>query len=334
MTDPLRIGLLGAARIAPKAICDPAKVVSGVKLQGVAARDRQRASLFADTHGFEEVFDSYESLIESDRIDLVYNPLPINRHAEWTIRALEAGKHVLCEKPFAMNADEAKTMLDAAERSGKRVIEAFHYRYHPAFETCRKWILDGVVGEVRRIDADFSVQIRDSDDEIRQLPETGGGAMMDLGCYPLSWTLNLLGDQLELTGADATVTRRGVDESMTAHLQHLGSGAQAHLTTTMAQGTPFTAKMTITGTEGVITFINPLAPHVGGSLSVVRGGKEETRKIAPMSAISTYTWQLDAVRRGLQTGDALPTEGEATLRQQTLLDAIYEAAGLRHLRYR
>ncbi len=334
MSEPLRLGLLGAARISPKAVCAPAKVVAGVTLQGVAARDRQRASLFAEEHGVEEVFDSYESLIESDRIDLVYNPLPINRHAEWTIRALEAGKHVLCEKPFAMNAGEAKAMLDAAERSGKRVIEAFHYRYHPAFQQCLQWILDGVIGEVRQIDADFSVQIRDSDDEIRQLPETGGGAMMDLGCYPLSWALNLLGNQLDLIEAEATVTSRGVDESMTARLQHPGSGAKVHLTTTMAQGTPFNAQMTITGTDGKISFVNPLAPHFGGQLSYIQGESEQTRQHAPVSAISTYTWQLDAVRRALKTGEGLPTEGKAALRQQTLLDAIYEAAGLRHLRDR
>ncbi|MEQ8558546.1 MAG: Gfo/Idh/MocA family oxidoreductase [Henriciella sp.] len=333
MASSLRIGLLGAARITPKAVCEPAHVVGRCSLRGVAARDKQRASLFAEEHGIEEVFDSYESLIESDEIDLIYNPLPINRHAEWTIRALEAGKHVLCEKPFAMNVEEAKAMLAAARKSGKRVIEAFHYRYHPAFAACMDWIGSGRIGEVRRVDADFSVQIRDSDDEIRQLPETGGGAMMDLGCYPLSWALNLFGDNLEFVDSRAELTARGVDESMQARLQH-DSGAFVHLTTSMAQGTAFKAEMTIAGSDGLIHFINPLAPHLGASLSLITADGEETDQWGPISPISTYTWQLAALVEALETGAALPTEGEIILRQQQMLDAIYEDAGLRSLRYR
>lgn len=333
MPSNLRIGLLGAARIAPKAVCEPAHVVARCSLRGLAARDRARAGQFADAHGIEEVFDSYESLIESDDIDLVYNPLPINLHAEWTIRALEAGKHVLCEKPFAMNMDEARAMLAAAEKSGKRVIEAFHYRYHPAFQKCLDWIAAGRIGPVRRIDADFSVAIRDSDNEIRQLPETGGGAMMDLGCYPLNWALSIFEGSLDFVDSRAELTMRGVDKSMQARLRNDG-GAWVHLTTTMAPGTPFKAEMTIAGEDGLIHFINPLAPHNGGSLSLITANGEETDQWTPISPISTYTWQLAAIVGALETGAPLPTEGPAILRQQQLLDAIYEAAGLRGLRYR
>ena len=332
MSSNLRIGLLGAARIAPMAVCEPAHVVARCSLRGIAARDRARAGQFADAHGIEEVFDSYESLIESDDIDLVYNPLPIYLHAEWTIRALEAGKHVLCEKPFAMNMDEARAMLAAAEKSGKRVIEAFHYRYHPAFQQCMDWIAEGQIGEVTRIDADFSVEIRDSDEEIRQLPETGGGAMMDLGCYPLSWTLNLLGPGLKVIDAKAETTRRGVDESIQARLRH--GDIWVHLTTSMAKGTPFNAEMTIAGTEGLIHFKNPLAPHLGGSLSAIASDRSWQRLARDVSPISTYTWQLAAIVDALKTGAPLPTEGQVILDQQAGLDAIYEAAGLRDLRYR
>lgn len=333
MTKPLKIGILGAARIAPKAVCAPATVISRCALAGVAARNKQRASLFAEEHGISAVYDSYESLIESDEIDLIYNPLPINLHAEWTIRALEAGKHVLCEKPFAMNFDEAKAMQAAADKSGKRLIEAFHYRYHPVFEACRDWIAAGRIGDITRVDASFNVQIRDSDEEIRQLPETGGGAMMDLGCYPLSWVLNLLGTELSLVDATAELTSRGVDESMRVRMQH-PSGAWAHLTTTMAQGTPFNAEMTIAGTDGLIYFQNPLAPHTNGSLSLRKADGSEVDQFRPVSPVSTYTWQLAAIVSALETGSPLPTEGDIILRQQEMLDAIYEDAGLRSLRYR
>lgn len=330
MTKPLRIGLLGAARISPKAICNPARVVSGVKLQGVAARDRQRANLFAETHGIAEVFDSYESLVESDEIDLIYNPLPINRHAEWTIRALEAGKHVFCEKPFAMNAGEADAMLDAADRAGKRVIEAFHNRYHPAFEQCLAWICEGRIGDIQSLDGVFNVEIRDSDTEIRHLIETGGGAMMDLGCYPLNWILQIMGTEPDRVEAEAKLTRRGVDETMEATL-HFGEGAKASIRTHMGPGTPFEAKLRIVGTKGKIEFENPVQTHINGALTLTGENGHETVRASP---ISTYTWQLEALALGLASGAPLPTEGEAIARQQRQLDAIYDAAGLRHLRYR
>ena len=138
MSSLLKIGILGAARIAPKAVCDPARVVSGVTVAGLAARNKDRAQAFAAKHGVETVYPSYEALITSPEIDLVYNPLPINLHAEWSIRALEAGKHVLCEKPFAMNLDEAKAMQAAADRSGKRLITiATTLLSRPAWTGCR-----------------------------------------------------------------------------------------------------------------------------------------------------------------------------------------------------
>jgi predicted dehydrogenase len=332
MPSPLKIGILGAARIAPKAVCDPARVVSGVTLAGVAARNTDKAQAFADQHGVETVYPSYEALIASPDIDLVYNPLPINLHAEWTIKALEAGKHVLCEKPFAMNLDEAKAMQAAAEKAGKRLIEAYHYRYHPAFAACMDWLEQGRIGDITRIDADFSVEIRDSDEEIRQLPETGGGAMMDLGCYPLSWSLHLRGPELTVVDAKAETTKRGVDETLEARLR--SGDTWVHLTTSMAQGTRFNAEMTIAGTEGLIHFGNPLAPHLGGSVSMRRADGSEVDQLRPVSAISTYTWQLAAIVDALKSGRQLPTEGQVILDQQERLDAIYESAGLRHLRYR
>lgn len=332
MPSPLKIGILGAARIAPKAVCDPARVLSVVETTAIAARDQERARAFAAENKVRTALDSYDALIESPDVDLVYNPLPINLHAEWTIKALEAGKHVLCEKPFAMNSDEAKAMVAASGKSGKRLIEAFHYRYHPAFRQCLSWVNEGRIGEIESIDAEFSVEIRDSDDEIRQLPETGGGAMMDLGCYPLHWVLNLLEEDPSKIDAQAVRTDRGVDESMMVMLGY-ASGRQVNINTSMATGQPFKASLHIHGTRGKILFENPLAPQAGGSLRLVdmASGKKEEAEISP---ITTYTWQLGLISLALNSGDDLPTEGPIILRQQKALDDIYESAGLRDLRYR
>jgi predicted dehydrogenase len=320
------IGLLGAARITDKAVVHPARVIPQVKLAAIAARDPERASVYADTHGIETVLEGYQALIEADSVDLVYNPLPINLHAEWTIKALEAGKHVLCEKPFAMNADETRAMLAAADKSGKRLIEAFHYRYHPAFETCLDWVRSGEIGEIREIEAVFNVGIADNGTEIRHRVETGGGAMMDLGCYPLHWALSLMGEGPSSVEAKAELTSVGVDEIMSA-TRGFESGAVAKLKTTMAEGTPFRADMRIIGTEGEIEFKNPLAPHMGASLKIAGGAD------AVINPISTYTFQLAHIVNALATGMPLATEGEMILRQQLALDAVYEAAGLRSLRY-
>ncbi|MEP1145177.1 MAG: Gfo/Idh/MocA family oxidoreductase [Henriciella sp.] len=322
----LGIGVFGAARITAKALVHPAQVTPQCQLVAIAARDRSRAEAYAKKHEFAQVFDSYAGVLASEQVDLVYNPLPINLHAEWTIKALEAGKHVLCEKPFAMNADEARAMLAASEKAGKRLVEAFHYRYHPAFETCLAWLASDEIGELKEIHAAFDVTIKDNGTEIRHRVETGGGAMMDLGCYPLHWALTIAGSAPSDIKASATLTKAGVDETLQADLG-FASGIAAHLTTDMSQGTPFRAEMKLIGSKGEIEFINPLAPHAGARLRSSSGREAE------ISPISTYTYQLASVLRAIQLGTPLPTEGEMILRQQEALDEIYAAAGLCHLRY-
>jgi len=325
----MRIGILGAARITPKAIVNPAKVIPTARLQGVAARNPERAAEFAATHGVAEVYASYAELIASPDIDLIYNPLPIHLHAPWTIRALQAGKHVLCEKPFAMNMSEADAMLAAADASGKRLIEAFHYRYHPAFQTCLDWIKAGEIGEITHVEANFDVPIPDDGTEIRHRVETGGGAMMDLGCYPLSWALMVMEGAPTKITAEASLTQAGVDESMRAELG-FANGARASLSSNMAADAPFSADMTIAGSDGKIVFNVPIAPyHPGGKLTAhtPRGVID-----APVPRITTYTYQLDAVLSAIRNDTPLPTEGRAILDQQDTLDKIYAAAGLAHLR--
>ena len=325
----LTIGVLGAARIAPKAVIDPARVVHGVKVLAVAARQRDRATEFAAVHGIETVYDDYRALIEDPKIDLVYNALPIHLHAPWSIAALRAKKHVLCEKPFAMNLSEAELMLAAARDNQVRIIEAFHYRYHPGFDAALAWLDEPGVGPIRRVEAAFDVPIPYRPSEIRHHKETGGGAFMDLGCYCVSWALSVLNDEPTEITADARLTTHGVDEQMTARLV-FASGTEAELSASMAPDVPLRRFLKITGDRGEMHFDNPLALHEGARITLTRPtGEPWTQTV---SALTTYTWQLQAVVRALDTGTALPTEGEAILRQQRVLDAVYDAAGLRHLR--
>lgn len=324
----MRIGLLGAAKITSSAIVAPAKVMPSAVLQGVAARDRLRAQAFAERHGVATAFDDYASLVSADEIDLVYNALPINLHAEWTIKALQAGKHVLCEKPFAMNAEEARRMIDAASAADVRVIEAFHHHYHPAFGIFLDWVSSAAIGEIKEIAAEFNVSIADDGVEIRYRPETGGGAMMDLGCYPVSWALSVMNAPPSSITASATMTASGIDESMSTELG-FANGTVARLVASMAPSQLFSAKLRVVGAIGEIDFVNPLAPHIGASLQMTSAGQRQT---APINRISTHTHQLAALLDAIETSAALPTEGSAILRQQETLDAIYKSAGLAHLR--
>src|SRR2546427_7948192 len=139
----LRLGTLGAARIAPAALIRPARRVDEAEVVAVAARDPQRAARFASKHGVARVHESYDALLDDPEVDAVYNPLPNGLHARWTIAALEAGKHVLCEKPFTANAAEAETVASVAARTGRVLMEAFHYRYHPLAERMRAIVESG-----------------------------------------------------------------------------------------------------------------------------------------------------------------------------------------------
>jgi predicted dehydrogenase len=325
----IRIGTLGAAKITPLALLQPAAVIPATAVVAVGASTRVKAETFAATHGIPGIYDSYEALVDAPDIDLVYNALPINRHADLSIRALEAGKDVLCEKPFAMNAAEAEAVGAAAERTGRRVIEAFHYRYHPAFIACLTAVREGHIGTIKSIDARFAIGIPFDPAEIRHRPDTGGGAMMDLGCYPLHWTLTLLDAAPTDVQAVGTLTAGGVDESMDAELA-FADGATARLHCSMAGGLPFSATLEVQGSRGSILFENPLHPHSGGSLVIVNEDRQETIAINP---ITTYTWQLATLVDALRSGETLPTEGAATLRQQRALDAVYAAAGLENLRF-
>ena len=326
----MRIGCLGAARITPNAIIHPARVRPGAMLQSIAARDPERARSFAEAHGFKRHDADYAALVSAPDIDIIYNALPINLHAEWSIRALQAGKHVICEKPFAMNVREASQVLAAARVAGKRVIEAFHYRYHPGFLQALAWIDAGEIGLVSSIDAVFNVGIDDRGGiEIRHQPETGGGAFMDLGCYPLSWTLSMLRMRPVHIDARASLTPRGVDEKMEATLTFPGA-VTARLSASMATGEAFAARLHVKGSKGEILFVNPLAPHHGGVLTLKAGPKTLSPRI---SRISTYTWQLDTILFALEAQMPVPTEGEAIIMQQEVLDGVYAAAGLKALRY-
>ena len=324
----LRFGILGAAKIAPLALLQPARDVPGAVVVAVAARDRARAERFAAKHGIPEVAADYDALLALHEVDVVYNALPTALHAHWTQRALRAGKHVLCEKPFASNAREAEAMWAEAERSGRRLVEAFHWRYHPLAARILEICAGGALGRIERLAASFSAPIRDRSD-IRWNLALGGGASMDLGCYPVHWCRSVMGVEPEVIAAEAREGPPRVDVSMRAELRFPGApgGAPvaALVSCSMDGDAPFEASLEVTGSDGVLHVRNPLAPQLGHLLELRRGGERQQETVPGRS---TYHHQLEAVVPAIRSGAPLPTGGADAVANLRVLDGIYRAAGL------
>lgn len=325
---PIRFGVLGAARITPAALVYPAETIDAVELALIAARDRVRAEDFAREHRFAGVADDYASVIESD-VDAVYIPLPISAHAEWTLAALAAGKHVLCEKAIASNAEEARALAEAASASKRVLMEAFHYRYHPLFGRIVECLASGAIGAPRRAEARFCVPHIQAGD-IRLDYATGGGALMDLGCYCVHWLRHATGREPIVRAARAEVGPPEVDIVMDAELEFPSLQNEAPLTAraycSMNPDEPMAAALTIEGSSGRLEVRNPIAPQMGHRLTLenAEGTLEEEVDRTP-----TYTYQLAAFTAAVRGERTNLTDGEDAVRNMQVIDAIYAAAGMR-----
>ncbi|MEZ4216879.1 MAG: Gfo/Idh/MocA family oxidoreductase [Myxococcota bacterium] len=319
----LRIGILGAARIAPAALVTPARSVDGAIVAAVAARDAARAEAFARKHGIARVARDYAELVEDRELDAIYNPLPNGLHAEWTIRALEAGKHVLCEKPLAANADEARAMAAAAARTGRVLMEAFHWRYHRAAERAIEIVRSGELGRVERVEAAMCFPLPLFGD-IRYRLDLAGGATMDAGCYAVSIARHLAGEEPAVASARAKLRSPGVDRALVGELA-FPSGASGRVRASMWSARLLDLSARVVGSEGELRFLNPVMPQLLHRLRVRTRSGTRTERAA---GEPTYTAQLRAFVRAVDEGAAIPTDGNDGVANMVVIDALYRAAGL------
>lgn len=320
----LRFGILGAARIAPMAIVRPARYLQGVEVIAVAARDEARAQRFARRHGLAKVHRSYEELLADPELDAVYVPLPNSHHAEWAIRALEAGKHVLCEKPLASNAREAERMIEAAERSNRLLVEAFHWRHHPLAARMREIVTSGELGELRYVETAMCIPLPLPGD-IRYRLDLAGGATMDTGCYAMDIARFLADQEPEVVSAEARLSSPRVDRWMRAELR-FPDGASGRVTCALFSTTLVDVRARVVGSRGELRVFNPVAPHLFHRLTVVTaGGAVRREKIA---GDATYTHQLRAFAAAFR-GESAPVPALASsLANMRAIDAVYAASGL------
>jgi predicted dehydrogenase len=321
--EPLRIGTLGAARITPAALVRPAARRGDAVVVAVAARDRAKAERFAARRKIPKVHDSYAALLDDPDVEAVYNPLPNGLHGYWTIAALEAGKHVLCEKPFTANAEEAEAVAAVADRTGLVVMEAFHWRYHPLAARLREILDSGQIGPVRRVETRMMFPLPVPGD-IRWNLALAGGSTMDMGCYTVHQLRMLAGAEPEVTSARAKLLSPGVDRWMRAEMA-FPDGATGSIETGMLAGRPPAMDARVTGEHGALKVTNLTAPQFFHKLTVTtleRTTRERVRGEA------TYWYQLGAFVAAVREGAPVLTPPGDSIANMRVIDAIYGAAGL------
>jgi predicted dehydrogenase len=317
----LRIGVLGAARITRDALIKPARRVEGVDVVAIAARDSQRAKEAAAKHSIPNVLESYEAMLADPEIDAVYIPLPNGLHGRWTLAAIDAGKHVLCEKPFTANADEARRVAKAAKSSRVVVMEAHHSSHHPQTKRAAEIVQGGMLGELESAEAAFIVPMPPSGD-IRWNLGLAGGSLMDLGCYPVRWLRDVLGVAPTVMAAAAS-DRNGIDASMDARLDY--AGVPGRVRAAMWTNPPMLIGAEVRGRAGVMKVRMPFQPQIKGKISVDGPGlrlREKGDKHA------SYAYQLEAFRDAVVAGGPNLTDSAAAIETMQTIDDIYRAAGM------
>ncbi len=323
MTQVYRIGLLGASRIARGAIFAPLRDDPRFVVSSVGARDSERARAYAEKYAIPAVADDYAALISRDDVDIVYNALPPAGHAQWTIAALQAGKPVLCEKPFARNAAEAEAMVAASRAAGLPLLEAFHYRFHTVIRQAEDMVRQGALGALHTGAAEFNLSIPRSPGELRWSREQGGGAMMDLGCYPLHAMRTLTGMEPEVVSAQAVFDNEGdgADAAMRAELVFPGGVSVSIACSMISENREIWLRLD--GERGRLEITNFVAPQIGCRFVTTIDGESVEH---PTDGRTSYAAQLDHLYE-VMTGAAQPmTGGFDAIDTMTAIDAIHGAA--------
>lgn len=270
----LNWGLLSTARI-NRALIPPLRASKRNQLLAIASRTQESADTYAREWKIPRTHGSYEALLADPEIDVIYNPLPNHLHAEWTIKAVEAGKHVLCEKPLALRVEEVDAIQDAARKYGRVVAEAFMYRHHPQTLMVQELVQNGSLGTIKLIRGSFSY-VLSREGDVRLKPEMGGGSIWDIGCYPISYARMVVGtNPLEVFGWQVTGPT-GIDETFVGQMRFANDVLVQFDSSFVI---PFHTFMELVGSEGTLNIPRPFRSATDEKIFLRRGDKTETIKI-------------------------------------------------------
>lgn len=320
---PVRIGILGASSFAPTTLINPARGNREVEVAAVAARDDDSANAFAAKHGIARAYGSYEALIDDPDLDAIYVLVPTSMHGRWTRAALEAGKHVLCEKPFTANGAEAREIADLAARSDRVVMEAIQFRHHPLTLRVQEIIASGELGTLELVDIVLCVMLRPFSANCYNY-DLAGGAMMDAGSYVANMARTFGGSTPKVVSAQATLKDPRVDRAMTAELQY-AEGHTGRLRCALWSADLFRARAKVVGDRGELRVLSPAAPHLFPRLSIRSAAG---RRVERFSRRPTYSYQLDTFAGAVLRGEPVRTTPEDAAENMGLIDDIYRCAGL------
>ncbi len=310
-------GLLSTARINRRLI--PAiRAADGAELLGVASRDLSRAEAYAAEWDIPRAYGSYDDLLEDPRIDAVYISLPNSLHAEWTIRAAKAGKHVLCEKPLALSVAECERIARAAEAAGVVAAEAVMYLYHPLVHRARELVREGAIGRLTLVRGSYSF-VLDNPRNVRWRPELGGGALWDVGSYPVSFVRTIAGEPDEVFGWQS-LSVSGVDQSFAGLLRY-GSGVLGSFDCGFRG--QFRVQAEAVGTEGSLRFERPYVMDEGTRLLLNRGSGDEEVLV---QTADPYQCEVEAVEAAAGNGIPQPVPLSSSRANVATLVALYESA--------
>jgi len=326
MTRKISWGVLGAAKIGLEKVIPAMQRGEIAHVDAIASRDLAKAQAAAKSLGIARAYGSYEELLADPAIEAVYNPLPNELHVPWTIRALDAGKHVLCEKPIALDADEAAALVAARQRTGKLVGEAFMVRHHPQWRRARELVRSGAIGEARAIQTFFAYRLLDADN-IRNKPP-GGGALYDIGCYAIQTARFVFGAEPSRVVASLDVDPKFGTDRLTSALIAFPGGR--HLTFTCATQIADYQRVTIVGEAGRIEVAVPFnAPidrptriTIDSGADLVGGGA----KTEDFLICDQYTLQGDAFSRAVLGEAPLEFPIEDAIANMRVIDAVFRSA--------
>lgn len=313
----MRLGLLSTANI-NRQILVGARGAGRVDVVAVGSRDGAKAQTYAGEHGIAKAHGSYEALLEDTDVDAVYISLPNGMHHEWTVRALAAGKHVLCEKPYTRHPAEAVEAFDAAEAAGLVLMEAFMYRHHPQTATIERLVRDGAVGRVLAVKAVFSFPLADLTN-VRALPELDGGALMDVGCYCVSGSRLVAGDPVSVL-AEQVVGETGVDMALYGTLRFPGDAVAQIEASFLA---PERQSLEVVGDGGVVRAFAPWRVDWDGDLVLERDGVSE---MVAVDEANSYTLQLENFADAIEGREPALLGRADAVAQARVIDALYRSA--------
>jgi D-xylose 1-dehydrogenase (NADP+, D-xylono-1,5-lactone-forming) len=313
----MRLGLLSTANI-NRQILVGARGAGQVDVVAVGSRDGAKAQTYAGEHGIAKAHGSYEALLEDTDVDAVYISLPNGMHHEWTMRALAAGKHVLCEKPYTRHPAEAVEAFDAAEAAGLVLMEAFMYRHHPQSATIERLVRDGAVGRVLAVKAVFSFPLADLTN-VRALPELDGGALMDVGCYCVSGSRLVAGDPVSVL-AEQVVGETGVDMALYGTLR-FPDDAVAQIEASFLA--PERQSLEVVGDGGVLRAFAPWRVDWGGDLVLERDGVSD---VVAVDEADSYTLQLENFADAIEGREPALLGRADAVAQARVIDALYRSA--------